>query len=465
MNIKINFDNICIVIFTFFFFFWGINIYNVDFLNTSSPNSQYYKFLINFKLSYFVIFLTIPIFFNSFKKRDFSCNQMFNYQQYILFFALFILIHFFFIKIYHNEPIDNSEIENLFYFISLSVIYCHYRNFILVNFKKILTIYLIIFVSYSIIDGLQAVPQKLVGQCNNDLYLIDLMQKYLKIHLTKSIYLENSHLAMMAVAVFFASIFIIIQGAKNSILFVLLFSIEVLIVLNNLSTTYFVGYFFSHIALFLFWVKKINIKFWVITFLFLGINAYLFLSDKHCVNKITQFSFTDVKENIMDRGAHRGVQNPNLTTGIYQRSIIVAKETLINHSLGWGIDGMDNANNKLLSGYSHPFKTLDDYDPLNPINDYAFYQLRFLNLKDGLSNFLKLVTEFGVFSIFIFLFFIKYLLNIKNISGYNVFVITLFITLCIRSAGFFNGGFIFCLFEFFYLEKYRKEIKLQEKVN
>ena len=76
-----------------------------------------------------------------------------------------------------------------------------------------------------------------------------------------------------------------------------------------------------------------------------------------------------------------------------------------------------------------------------------------------------LVTEFGVFSIFIFLFFIKYLLNIKNISGYNVFVITLFITLCIRSAGFFNGGFIFCLFEFFYLEKYRKEIKLQEKVN
>ena len=44
----------------------------------------------------------------------------------------------------------------------------------------------------------------------------------------------------------------------------------------------------------------------------------------------------------------RGAINPNLTTAIYQRSIIVAKETLIHHTLGWGIDGMDNANYNLI---------------------------------------------------------------------------------------------------------------------
>jgi hypothetical protein len=32
-----------------------------------------------------------------------------------------------------------------------------------------------------------------------------------------------------------------------------------------------------------------------------------------------------------------------MTTLIYQRSIIVVKETLLNHTFGWGIDGMDNA--------------------------------------------------------------------------------------------------------------------------
>ena len=73
-----------------------------------------------------------------------------------------------------------------------------------------------------------------------------------------------------------------------------------------------------------------------------------------------------------------------------------------------------------------------------------------LNIKDGLSNSLKIITEFGIFSIVLIYLFFRYVLNLKNFSSYNIFIIILFITMCIRGAGYFNGGFIFCIFEFLF---------------
>ena len=82
---------------------------------------------------------------------------------------------------------------------------------------------------------------------------------------------------------------------------------------------------------------------------------------------------------------------------------------------------------------------------------YIFSKI--LNLSDGLSNFFKILNEFGIFSLFILYFFIRYLLKIEKISVYNLFIITIFITMSIRGAGYFNGGFLFCLLEFFYIKK------------
>ena len=127
----------------------------------------------------------------------------------------------------------------------------------------------------------------------------------------------------------------------------------------------------------------------------------------------------------------------NLTTLIYQRSVLVAKETVLHHSLGWGIDGMNNANKDLMIRYRSKAPIFEETT--------LFWQLRYLNLKDGLTNLLKLFTEFGVFAFIIYFYFLKYLLNIKNINSYNLFIIVLFITLSIRGAGYFNGGFGFSI--------------------
>ena len=312
------------------------------------------------------------------------------------------------------------------------------------------------------------------GQCNSDLFLIDMLRKYLNISLSNSIYMENSHLAMMSIAVFFSCIYILVQAKKINILFLLLFLIEILIVLNNLSTTYFVCYFISQIVLLFFFFKKINIKFWIFTILLLSINSYLFFSDKNCTVKVTDIKVKDILDEKLEKQ-----DNINLTTLVYKRSAILVLNTLKDHSLGWGIDGMDDATQNLMDGYDTstcdlPKNWEDKHKPtclnndnllvseFNKIKKSAPFRLISMNYKDGLSNLLKMFTEFGIFAFIIFFFFIKYILNIKNIHSYHLFIIILFVTMCIRGAGYFNGGFIFCLLEFFYYKKLSDEFKLKE---
>jgi hypothetical protein len=462
MHLKIN-QYIYILTFTLFFFFWGLNVGDLnDFFNFYySDELKYSEFIKKFKLSYSIIFLTIPIFYSLIRKKDYFLKGIFNYQKYIIFLTLFIITHFFFVKVYYQEIIDKSEIANLIYLLLLSIIYCHYRNFIFIHFKKILTFYLIIFIGYSIFEGSQIYN---VGQCNADLILIEMMRKYFGISLGNSIYIENSHLAMMSVAVFFSGLYIVTQEKKASIIFLLLFLIEILIVLNNLSTTYFVCYFISQIILLLFFLKKINIKFWIVTILLLCINTYLFFSDKNCTVKVTDFKIKEILNKNLEKDA------TNLTTLIYKRSAVLTLHTLKDRSLGWGIDGMDNATQNLMSKYdtrsceiNHVIvckgKELEEY--WADTNKRAHWQLQELNMKDGLSNLFKMFTEFGIFAFIIFYYFLRYILSIKNINSYNLFVIILFVTMSIRGVGYFNGGFIFCLLEFFYSKKIFNESKNQ----
>ena len=481
MNLKINNNYIYILIFTCFFFLWGMSIgqfnnfflipfYKILFL--FGEDIQVQKVIYKIKLSYIILFLLGPIFYSLIKKRNFLPKEIFNNQKYIIIFILFIFTHFFLVKIYYQEIINKSEIANLIYFFLLSVIYCHYRNFISINFKKIIIFYLIIFIGYSIYEDSQFYN---LGQCNVDLPLIDMIRKHFQVNLTNSIFLENSHLGIMSVAVFFSSIYILIQDKKSNILFLLLLLTEILIVLNNLSTTYFICYFISQIVLLFFLLKKINIKFWIFTILLLSINSYLFFSDRSCTVKVTDLKVKEILEQDLEK------KETNLTTLIYKRSAIIALNTLKNRSLGWGIDGMDNATYDLMSNYNtnpycepgsvgyeeriakdqvcdHP----NSFDENGARKKFAPWNIGLLNTKDGLSNIFKMFTEFGIFTFIILFYFIKYIRNIQNVNPYNLFIIVLFITTCIRGVGYFNGGFIFCLLEFMYYKNYFNETEFKK---
>ena len=110
MNLKINQHHIYIVIFASFFFLWGVNLGDFEYLRSffGHPNNL---ILNKIKLSYFIIFLIIPIFYSLIGEKDLFLKEIFNRQKYIIFFTLSIIAHFFLVKVYYNEIIDKTEIS------------------------------------------------------------------------------------------------------------------------------------------------------------------------------------------------------------------------------------------------------------------------------------------------------------------------------------------------------------------
>ena len=305
--------------------------------------------------------------------------------------------------------------------------------------------YLACFVFFSIFSQNQTYNH---GQCDND-FIFNLFNNHLGISLTNSIYLENSHLAMMMVPVFFSSLIILEKNTKPKNIFLFLLIISMVILLNNLSTSFFMVYFVSQIFLLIFFYMKINIKFWIVSIVVLLLNSFIFFSNNNCTIKITDFDSQDILNKKLDKTSPDIRNNKNTTTLIYERSIIIAIETLNNRILGWGIDGLDNATNDFIN---------------RPEYKNAYILAKQLNMKDGLSNSLKIISEFGIFSLFLIYLFFNYILYLKKINSYNIFIIILFITMCIRSAGYFNGGFIFCIFEFLYLGKINSKLKKNKSI-
>ena len=229
MNLRINHHYIYIVVIAFFFFFWGItlNHFNDVFELINQPLSELTSLIFKkFKFSYLILILLIPIFYNLIKKKNFHLKEIFNNQKYIIFFIIFVSVHYVFIKFYYNEIFAKAEIANLIYLSTLSIIYCHYRNFININFEKIIIFYSIILIFYSIYEGAKIynfgfydsngiLQFNNTGQCNVDLFLISIIKKYIGINFSNSIYLENSHLAVMSIPVFFSSIYIVVQQKKK----------------------------------------------------------------------------------------------------------------------------------------------------------------------------------------------------------------------------------------------------------
>ena len=453
MKLKINYHYIYIFLFTSFFFLWDVNILDFKLIpplsifikNFNISQISGYKVI---TLNYFIILLLLPIFYLLGKKKNLSIYKIFKNQKHIILFVSFVIFHYFFTNILYNQIITTYEVLNLFFLIILSFIYCHYRNFLSNNFKSILFLYLIIFISFSFEE------QKIIlneGQCNNKFFLINFIQNKFQIYLSNSFYLENSHLAMMMTGVIFSSMLIVEKSKKLSILFLFLFFLSIIITLLNYSTTFFITYLVCQVVIFIFFYKKISNKFWIYSFLFLLLNSLIFFSDINCTNKVTQFDVKNVMEKKIDKTIHKKVAaanakggSKNYTTLIYERSAVLTINTLYNQPFGWGNEGMDEATINLINK--------PEYKNIAP-------GARILNLKDGLSNFFKMINEFGFFSLLIFYLFIRYLLNLEKIDSYNLFIITLFITQCIRGAGYFNGGFIFCLLEFIYFEKFTNQSK------
>ena len=137
----------------------------------------------------------------------------------------------------------------------------------------------------------------------------------------------------------------------------------------------------------------------------------------------------------------------NLSTEVYQVSLFVTKKAILEKPFGYGINNYELAFEKYISEYNiHNVETAH------------------LNKKDGSTNFAKIVTEFGIFSIFLFYFLFSFVLS-KNIDIKMkiFFIIPIFLQLFVRGVGYFNAGFLLFLFYAFIIwrEKHPTDDKIK----
>jgi hypothetical protein len=130
----------------------------------------------------------------------------------------------------------------------------------------------------------------------------------------------------------------------------------------------------------------------------------------------------------------------NLTTQVYVKSIIVTFKSFIDYPLGNGFDSFSFIHQK----YSNNFGLL------NP--DVIRY-----NKEDATSMFLKLIVEFGIFSIFFFYLIYKFATSQMIDLYVKLFFLPMIISNFIRGTGYFKGGFLISVFIIFILV-YEKKI-------
>jgi hypothetical protein len=89
----------------------------------------------------------------------------------------------------------------------------------------------------------------------------------------------------------------------------------------------------------------------------------------------------------------------NLSGEVLRTSFVVAKKAFFNKPLGYGFNN-----------YNEAFEQF--------IDEIAIYnwETRGLNTKDASNNFSKIVTEFGIFSLFFFYFVISFFFSKNNLK-------------------------------------------------
>jgi hypothetical protein len=362
-----------------------------------SFNIFFWGIIFDFIQLRFLIFLLIfPILLN------FNRIYLSKFLKYFLI-SLIIFLHLFF----QTNKIPNNFLSSIFGFFFILIILDIYKNFFFNNLHKIIYVFLIIFFLFVILKYLFF---------DNDFYHLSggCIGCF---SISRIFFKENSHLAFAAPSVIFYLLFI---SNYNKFINYFTLIIFLLICFVNPSLTLYIGLIFVFLLSLFFKIKLSLIqKIFLILFIFFAI--------------FKLFSNTDNKDKLF----HFFYKNNdiNLSTEVYKISYIVAKKALFHKPLGYGFNN-----------YSEAFNTFTGDLTIN--NKVA----RHLNVKDASNNLSKIVTEFGIFSIFFFYFLISFFCNRKIDNKIKIFLILpIIIQTFVRGAGYFNGGFLLFTFYAFVL--------------
>jgi len=286
----------------------------------------------------------------------------------------------------------------------LFLIFDIYKNFFLNNLDMIVILFLIIFFGFiffnyfSYDDYFKQVSDTCLG-------CFSILKLFFK---------ENSHLGMIAPVVIIYLIFISNINKFIKYICLILFSFLCYV---NLSTTLVTGLLFTFFLSF-FLIRGISKNNKLIVLIFILTLSVLLVKDNKYNSKLTEYFYVKKDSRI------------NLSTEVFKVSHFIAKKSIIDKPFGYGFNNYEEAFNKYINLYKiEHLETLE------------------LNRKDASNNFSKIVTEFGIFSLFFFYFIISFILRDNIDVNLKLILITpILLQTFIRGGGYFNGGFLLFLY-------------------
>jgi hypothetical protein len=254
-----------------------------------------------------------------------------------------------------------------------------------------------------------------------------------KIYFKNYIFSENSHLGMIAPAVILYSFFYTLN--KNKYFYFFIFFIFFIICLITSSLTLLAGMALCIILFFIFKYK--DMRFYLFFFfVLLVLLSSLLLDKQQCSSKLksiaNHITNNSLVENINNKNFDMQMGNKyyNTTIAVYSRAGTIALNSFLERPLGWGL-------NRYITSFEH-FKV--------KIPNVGDNDINLLNTKDGANNLFKLIVEFGIFAFVILFFIFKYFISNNTSIEENFFFISIVVVQLFRGAGYFNGGFVLCMF-------------------
>jgi hypothetical protein len=442
LNRKIN-HNFIIICFCAHLFFWD------------AVFGKFYMFDTNvFSFKILIIFPFLLYFINNYK-------LIIKQNLIIIYIGFFLFFHLIF-----SLDLNSFFFKNFFkllFILSVLIVCWFYNDFISKNLKNIIYLFLAIILFSFIIEIIFLGTE-------------DLSNKYFFI-LNSYIFLENSHLAMSILPVIFFLIFT--ERTKFlylNIIFGIFFTTFSLIFFY--STTLFLGFFLILFFSLLFFFGEMKKRFFLIIVLLISIfssvqvrsytlkNNYLLFDRDIKISSLKSLSQTiytgdtynynyDIKNKISKQNLYdlwkketnvnirdfliRNFDNLptepikikyDLSTNVLINSAMVTFFSMKEKFYGYGINNYELAFAKQMLSENI---TVSTYEKV----------IYLLNYNDAASNFFKLLTEFGIFSLMIGYIIFKYVFNDKVPISEKLFFISIILVQSCRGAGYINGGFCF----------------------
>lgn len=358
-----------------------------------------------------------------------------------------------------NFSYDFSELKFLYQILviitSVFIIY-YYHKFLTKNLRNLFDIFLIIFIGLIIIYHFIH-----PGILFETLYTCD--QGFF--YLTKFIFFENSHFAIIATPVILNFIYNIDYYIKSKFLLILNI-LFIIFTFGNFSLTFYLTSFFSLVLIFIFYNNLSKYKlvlliiFFFISNMFLlygkEINQFFKKDESYCFSKLIKIDQKYnlnknpdlfVGEVLEPKLKLKDILNKeiwNLSIGIQVYSFYVAKEALLENPFGYGINNYRNFRSKIDdkmkivgNGTNVQIVFEETYMPkiFAPVLDF--------NRDSGSNNLSKIIVEFGLFGIVLLILFLILLLSNRLDIHFKFLLFPLiFSQLFIRGTGYFNSGFL-----------------------